>query len=311
MKVKYVGLDGYNNYGDDETKRVILNLGFEPDDNSNILMFGAGTLFPISHLLKPEIESGYFKKVMALGTGVENPEFPTKDFDTRMKWLREFIPDKSLIGLRCEKDKEVLGFGEVVGDPFFMLDVKALEKKSDKKNFVLVNIGQSRSRVWGEIDGELGSLKNLCKFIKHDLIEKQNENVMLFSVWGEDVPFLKLVSGYTGAKYFTGQPTIENIFNIVANAKYVISYKLHAMITALAINIPVIPIEYRPKIRDVARDFGVDKFCLRTDEVTIEALKEKVNLLKAWDYEFVNTKKLEYRKKFQDFTNKIFVECEE
>lgn len=309
MDIKYLGWDGYNNYGDDSTKQIIGSLGFNFDNNSDILMFGAGTMLPVSDLLKNQIENQNFSKVVSLCSGVENPEFPTKDFEQKLQWLKEFIPNKDLISVRCEKDKEVLGFGTVVGDPFYMIDIKEPDNPPEKKN-VIVNIGQSRSKVWGGLDGELDCFRNLCRFIKHELIENRNEKVYLFSVWDEDVPFLKMASTYTGAPFLTLTPTVKNMFSLIASAKYLISYKLHAMITALSTNTPVVPIEYRPKIRDVATGFNVDKFCLKTNEVTEQNLKNKIDMLSSWDYDFVNNKKQEYKQKIKDFVNKIKLECE-
>lgn len=306
MKVKYMGWHGYNNYGDDETRRIIASLGFEFDDNSSILMFGAGTLFPMSKMWLP-FNSTYYDKVVSLCTGVENPSFPIENFNERMKETKKILNDSSLIGLRCEEDKKVLGFGEVIGDPFYLIDT---DHHNIKKEYVAINIGQSFGNVWGGLDAEFNSFKILCDYIKNELVGKQHEKVVLFSVWRDDEPFLRTASRYTGCYSFICEPTIKNIFSIISRSKYLISYKLHALITALSLNIPVVPIEYRPKIIDVARDFGVDKYCIRIDKLTPELLTEKINMLKDWDYDFVKNKKEYYKNKIKAFVNKIKIECE-
>jgi len=307
MEVKYISWSGYNNYGDDEPVKIIGQLGFEFNNEAENLMIGAGTMIPPSIIFEPEIYSPYYKNKIVFCSGVENPEFPVPEFESRIKKFKHHFKDNEFVGLRCEKDKEILGFGEVIGDPLYLVNIKEKAKiEVPSKNKVLINIGQSKSKVWGGLDAELNTIKTMCKFINE---LKKTEDVLLFCVWNNDIPFAEMIATSTKTKLFTGPHSLENIFSLVDNAKYVISYKLHSMITALSTNTPVIPIEYRPKIKDVARDFGIDNLCIKTSNLSIELLFKKIAQLKHWDYEKINKKKLELQNKLNEFVRKVQTRC--
>ena len=167
IKVNYLGVTGNENYGDDCGKKIIENLGFKHDENSNILLIGAGTLFPISKDLRKQIKNEP-KEVIVFGSGCWTKEFYNLgDFDEDLEYSKNLLKKAKFIGLRDEHTREMLGVGEVTGDPFFSSKYKFEYDYEDiDKDYILFCPGRASFNCWGGVDGEMDSLKNTLKFLK-------------------------------------------------------------------------------------------------------------------------------------------------
>ena len=302
INIEYIGWAGYTNYGDDFIKDIILRFGFK-ECLSDIRMYGGGTLLPVSDKLKDIIVNKKIKDIICFGTGVNDNVFEIDNYEEYMKETKKELENSEFIGLRCEKDKELLGMGEVIGDPMFSLRIPENITKDD--NLVILNVGQSYGKCWGGVKAEFNCFLTLLDFVKNYIIGELKKEVIVVSLWSPDNVLAITASNYLNAKFFVN--TIENmeVLGLFSTASAVISYKLHGMITALTVNTPVLPIEYRPKIRNVAKDFGIDNLVIKIDEVTEEKLKEKFEMLKDWNYKKVKDKKNEYGLKTFNFFNKI------
>ena len=302
MNVRYVGWEGYGNYGDDVVKDVIKAMGFTFDEISDTTLFGAGTLFPMSEKLKERMTDKDPKNIVVFGAAVNDPKFDTDEYDKRDKETKELLKKAKFVGLRSEYDKKMLGFGEVIGDPLFSI----VPPQVEKQGFVILNIGHSAGNCWGGLKAELN-----CFIAMLDFCKKLKKQIVILPAWIEDVTLAHMAAGYLGTKHLSYPIRLSQMFKLFKAADFAITYKLHPMITALSVNTPVIPIEYRPKIRHVAEDFKIDHLILKTNEVTVEALEEKYELLKKWDYDFVAKMKKERSLKTRNFLKKIKLELGE
>ena len=294
IDVFYLGIVGYHNYGDDFGKLLIETNGFVHKEDAKVLLIGVGTLFPLNKDLQKRINDKSFNEIIVFGTGCVDRRFE-KDkaqYDDDMKFTKKLLEKAKFIGVRDEFTAKMLGVGEVIGDPFF--SVATAVKKKEK--YVVLNMGRCGYNCWGGLDGQLDTLKSVLKFTKNFIMKELGLDVKVLSLFVNDNSQSCDMINYLGCegKDFHNLNVVTDLF---ANAEFCITYKLHGMITALMTNTPVIALEYKPKVRNVGKDFGIEKFILRTDEVTEESLLEKYKLLSEWDSDFINKKHDEYAKK--------------
>lgn len=305
VKVHYVGYDNTKNYGDDFNKILIKNFGFNFDENAEITLFGGGTLFPIRKPLLDRIKNKNPKEIIVFGSGCDTPEFYNGDFEKDLEYTKNLLKRAKFIGVRDEYTKKTLGMGEVIGDPFFSITLNKLNIKRGK--YGILNVGRSGFNNWGGIDGELDTYKNMLKFTKKILMDKEKNEMFIIPFFINDI----LIAD--DANKYIKQPHIRNAIEndyfyipyIFKYAEFSLTYKLHAMILSIATNTPVIPIEYKPKIRHTAQLFGIEHLVLRTDEVTEKSLEEKYELLKTWDNDKIQKRVDEFRNLQQNFFKRI------
>lgn len=301
MKVKYVGWDGYNNFGDDETKTIIEAMGFEHDENADVLMIGAGTLLPLRYQLLDKIGNKKYRKKICFCTGVTEKSDDYLDYDVDMKYTRKFLEDADFIGIRSQRERDILEMGEVIGDPFFMTD--KVDNEDDEKKYVVLNVGSGLGKGYGGVKKELNAFIEMLDFVKEELIEKQGKNVIVLSVWNMDYPLANLASNYLKVKRIDKIPNLQEMYEILSKAEYVIGYKLHTMIACLTLNIPFMQVEYARKIRFVAEEFGLEDNLVRVDEINRENLLKSYEAMKKWNHKEIEEKReVLYKKQFDFFT---------
>jgi len=313
INVNYIGYDGFQNYGDDVNKEIVMKLGFQHDENSDIVFIGPGTGFPIPKS-KQQLIKENTKEVIVFGTGCHTKKFykDENSFEEDMKFTKELLKKAKYIGVRDSYTQKTIGCGKVIGDPFFLLSIPKKEEIPEK--YVILIIGRAGFNCWGEVDGEFNSLKNTIKFTKNFIMKKLGFKVKIFYLFNNDAPLSYEISSYLNESVFKRIEMYENFLTEYRNAEFIISYKLHGMITALLTNTPIIPIEYVPKITNVASDFKIDNLVLKSNEVTEKQLENKYNLLKNWDYTFIKNKRQKYinlQYKFIEQIKKIYGENNE
>jgi len=281
---EYVGWHNYTNYGDDILYQIIVRMGLADDPESGNVIFGGGTILPLNDKLKDTIKTKDVKNIVCFGTGISSKDFyGTGDFDADMKATREYLCDAKM-GFRSKAEQERIGLGNVIGDPFFSIDSPTMDKR---ENLVIMNVGQSHGNCWGGLEAEMNTFLQMCKFGKE--LQDSGKELLVVPLWEADKTLAITASKYIGCGYMNKIPTLNEMLRLMGAAEAVITWKLHAMITALTVNTPVLAIEYHQKIKDVADDFGVDT--LRTDKVTIAKLRERWDDLKHWDYVKVKAQK--------------------
>ena len=318
MEIDYIGWNGNSNYGDDIGQKIIDKMGFKPNKDTQIGLIGVGTLFPLS-FIQENFEKELKKELIVFGTGCEDRNFvinnvwkhkvddadlflTKQSYDKQLKITQNLLKQSKFVGVRDEFTRKTLGFGECIGDPFYSLHIPP--KQEQKEPYVIVNIGRGGFNVWGGIDAEFDTLKNVIKFTKNFLIQKLRLKVLILSLSKNDGFIADTVARYLGCKHISPKD-FKEILTFINNAEFIITYKLHALITALTTNTPVIGIEYRPKIGHTAIDFKIEKHILKTNEVTEETLEKKYYMLKEWNSDFITTKKKEYADKQHHFIEQV------
>jgi len=79
----------------------------------------------------------------------------------------------------------------------------------------------------------------------------------------------KIFRYYTNVKLFKRQVSRCSVF---------LGMKLHATILALCSHVPSIMLEYRPKCRDFMASVGLERYCIRTDELESQNLASLVEV---------------------------------
>jgi len=262
-------------------------------------MIGAGTLLPLTDKLYEKIPPDY-KSISCFCTGVTDPAFDER-FDENMARTRKALKNCAHVGIRSTEERNALGFGEVIGDPFFA--VNTAEPRTPQ--FVVLNVGTSLGNCWGGIESEMKAYIKTLKFVKKVIMGKLKKKVIIISLWGNDLPYAYAAATYLKTRFYDRIPTLTDAINVFNNAEFAITYKLHGMITALVTNTPTIAIEYNPKILNVAKDFKIDNQVIGLRDVTEKTLLEKYKSLKDWDYDFIKHQHLLLGQKQRIFFEKM------
>ena len=324
MKVYYYGWAGYQNFGDDMLKHIILNdFGFEHDENSKTLMIGGGTILPIhpNHQLYNimKLDKKRFDNIIVVGTGHSyKPE--TNNYNEETNFTKTFLKDSKFIGLRDEESKtymdEYLSSSTVIGDPFYSFNPEKFISQNvsleQLKPYVVIQLGNEVGRVYGGVDADLDYVKETIKFIKEFVIGKLGLKVCFLPLHIRDqfmnefgAAAIKKENSIVCRDYLN--PTA--VFTIIANAEFMISYRQHGLIGGLILNTPTIPIVYREKTFNIAKEFGLEKLTIKTSEVTKDELIKRYELLKSnWNTVKIRHKLDDYKQKTSDFVNKIKLE---
>ena len=296
---EYVGWHKYTNFGDDILYQIITRYGFVDNPSSDNIIYGGGTIFPLNDKLNATVVNKTPKNVACIGTGISSKEFYNADYEKDMETTREVIRD-GYVGIRSTAERDRLGMGEVIGDPFF--SIQTPETKITK-DLVILNVGQSHGNCWGGLRHEQACFYSLLNFVKKQIIEKEGKEVIVVYLWKADETTAITASKYLQCGYVNHIPTLNEAIRLFGAAEKIITYKLHAMITALLVNRPVLPIEYHQKIRDVADDFEIDT--LKVNEVTSDRLNYMWSNLDNWDYEKVKAQKEKFALATFNFINTI------
>lgn len=309
MNVKYYGSDPGVNTGDYFVYHAIKGFGFNFNDNANLLLIGGGTMLPISEKL---VKGFTPERTFTVGSGVLDKPYSQKlmlnelEYDKNLSFTRKFLSKCKFVGLRDNGSKDVLGFGRVIGDPTYMINTKGL-KSDGLGKYVILNVGFTQGDVIGGITAQLEYLLPILKFAKYYLAKHLGYKICIISFASEDKGFCSLAHRYLGKSHIYDRTDKKNtdIFNIFSNAEFAITYRQHAMITAIICRIPVIPIAYQEKVINVAKDFNIDKYSITTDMVTEEELFEKHGMLESWDSKQINDKLNYYRATMNDYLSEL------
>ncbi len=294
---KFYTWANYGNFGDDVVKQIALKKGFKEDNFSNRILITGGTLLPVhpNQILYKRTIQGNVEDVVVYGAGCIDPAKPEE-----LEFTKEFLKHCKHIGLRDEGSKKVLGMGQVIGDPMFHMDYNNYEKV--KENYVVLNIGFNAGEIFGGTMAQLNYFMEILKFTKKVVIEELGLKVYPLMLHNIDEPAQRLILNYFDAKDIVSKTTLGPV-DIIGKAQFAITYKQHAMITALCTNTPVMPIAYGQKVINVANEFGIET--VRTDEVTEESLQKLYNNMQNWPYERIKAKKQEYKEKFEKFISEV------
>ncbi len=297
-KCVYIGWLGCGNWGDEVLFEVIsnklkpyalvipsesvhkINRIIKLKINLKCILLGGGTL--INNL-------GFYedlKKYMALfpencplvvlGTGVRSVDFWKKYEKEEMfaSWI-EILKHAKLVGVRGPLSQNYLEqFGIraiMVGDPALFLSLQGLYKKPREKR-LLVNIGKTYGKLWGSEERFYAVLlKTLKKMAKNGWI------IDFYSVWFRDddvmmrfIEFLVSLCKRKPMLYKAYKVDSKRAIEFIKNYDLFMGEKLHAVIAAHSSYTPALIFEYRPKCLDYALSVGMEKYCISTNEVSMD-----------------------------------------
>jgi len=291
-RIGYVGAQGNMNLGDEvlcDVMRILLSdFGIYPYRATrrdliieslvphrklvNCLCLGGGTIIgkplylpPVRELLKRNLPA------FSLGTGVINPEFwrhcaPWFQ-DQQREWIRS-LKSFEEVTVRGPISQQILaGQGiesTVVGDPALLLLEDGIPSPPNRR-ILGVNIGTSLGLIYGEDEEKvvLGVVKACTELQKHGW------EIQVYSIWPMDDAYSTFLAQSLAqpAKIFRYYTNVRLFKRQVSRCSVFLGMKLHATILALCSHVPSIMLEYRPKCRDFMVSVGLERYCIRTDEL--------------------------------------------
>jgi len=244
---------------------------------------GGGTLINFNELA-PEFEyiQKKYARTFVFGTGVRNPCFWAtrgKHKDSIQDWVR-ILKRCEFVGVRGPLSCEILkGHGldnvKIIGDLALSLAPSSVKPKSMNKR-VGMNIGMSGGHVWGSEEEVLEKVIGLGNALLDN-----GWDITFLPVLDRDVPYIRRAVERLKKRVNIMQDflSLEKTMHFLASCDLFIGEKLHSVILAMATYTPAIMLEYRPKCLDFMLSMDMQEFNVRTDEMQISWILEKVRRL--------------------------------
>jgi polysaccharide pyruvyl transferase WcaK-like protein len=239
----------------------------------HLLIVGGGTLINRGYLRQVlEHDSPRVERVV-FGTGVANPSYWGTPKEDPAGWV-EFLATCGLVGVRGPTSAELLrGFGyrgglTVIGDPALALLPPAADTMPGR---VVMAPAFARGELWGGDDQAVfAALAEVTK----GLVAEGREVHFLSCFPGDDRHIFEIMrrAGHPDLPYLAGYDSTDASLGLLASAEVVVAERLHAAVLAAAAGTPFVSLEYRPKLADFARSVEMERYLLRTDQVTPEAI---------------------------------------
>ncbi|TCO73146.1 polysaccharide pyruvyl transferase CsaB [Marinisporobacter balticus] len=194
------------------------------------------------------------------------------------KWFNKYMVQWVLnkvdcISVRDEKSKELLKkIGVYTPDIYVTADPVISLKQGNKKTGreILTKEGMDHQsekpligfaiRGWRDNDE---FLSNICK-TADKLIEHSNVDVVFIPFhFGEDIKILEEIAHKMEQKAFfiKNKYDIEEMLGIVGNLDLLVGVRLHSLIFAAIMNVPIIAISYDPKIDSFMKSLQLKTLC--------------------------------------------------
>ena len=264
----YIGWLGHGNLGDEAlfqiNQKVFDKYQLIPDteeQHSKITLFGGGTLLPNwPCFIMPN------KYNFAFGVGVKDPRFWREFSPFTIKQIKRF--KFRFLGVRGFESKRILEkwgiASKVIGDPCLLYECKPLKRNARR---TIVNVDFT-PELWGSDQQRVfNTITNFCKILKKD------SSPILLPLWKESIPYVRQISHATDIPIFKHWSNVDEVLRLLASSWLLIGEKLHSLVLSAATYTPFITLEYDPKCRDFVETLGMEKYILRTNEVTVRKLK--------------------------------------
>lgn len=223
------------------------------------------------------------KPAWTIGTGVQDKAF----WDNYSRPWGGGIPTREWVDLllRCERitvrgprSKKILDSlglpSEVVGDPAILLMKESFTPVSSNK-VLGINLGSSNGFLWGENDRKTADcMISAGKVLQREgwLIQLYSVNPMDEEIVGYAAKELGLSNQQIGSYYYDAKKFMKD----VSSCRVFLSFRLHAGILALASNVPLIAVEYQPKVADFMESVNSSDRSLRSDRLDKNIIVELV-----------------------------------
>jgi polysaccharide pyruvyl transferase WcaK-like protein len=219
-----------------------------------------------------------------LGTGVEDPAFHGAAEEEMRAELRRWagpLARFASVDVRGPRSSELLAEvgveSTVVGDPALLLGDEELHDPPDAR-VLGVNLSVSME-IWGaRPDALLDSVATAL-----DELGDAGWRLRFVPLWPADVESAtalqrRLRHPLEVVERFLSLP---DLLAALRTCRAFVGQKLHAVILAAAVHVPAVMLEYHPKCRDFQRSVDRERWTLRTDAATSDALLELVTEIEA------------------------------
>lgn len=273
IPIAYVGLHGHGNLGDDAmfaaAEQLMPWARLDADGDARGIVLGGGTLLNAGDYYRTRVDrlDGPNRERIVFGTGVRNPGYWgwTEEFE---RW-QQFLDSCVAVGVRGPVSERSLadwgytGDMSIVGDPALALQRPAQIDRVDGR--VVLCPMHAGGALWGRDDASvLAAFDALMK----RFADEGRDVVILTAHASDDRWVVDLVRGAPSSVSFVpGYSNLPGALDVLASSDLVVGERLHASVLAAAMGTRFVAIEYRPKVRDFAASLGVEKWCIRSDEL--------------------------------------------
>jgi polysaccharide pyruvyl transferase WcaK-like protein len=222
---------------------------------------------------------------VVFGTGVLDPSFwqqnqKAVNYPLFMREWVALLQRVEYVAVRGPQSAALLNrFGlddvKVIGDPALSISMPRRLAADQRRGLIGFNLGCS-GPIWGE-QAQL----NLKAVETVRELQKKGWEVEFIPMHVSDLKIASAVlQEFPGAfqiwKHFRDIPRTLARFR---DYDMVIGQRLHSLVCSVAAGVPVVALEYRPKVSDFMESVGLEWFSLRTDRVTAGSLLERVEFI--------------------------------
>ena len=314
-------------------------------DDRDVVLYGGGTIFPSAVSRSSTYDDEAF--TIAIGVGVRNPEFwnqkfspfdfgyytgnalnsdrlstavfddvlygVTKFFDSfwtynkTLTW-RDFEAvrdaDVDFFGVRGPISSELLSEHgiehEVVGDTALALEPTSYDAVDKPR--IAVSI---RNNTYGWAPNEYH--ETVIEFCRR---HADDYEFVFLPFWPPDIEVcLDAARRVPNARFkdYCSCVDVQGVIDEISRCDLLIGDKLHANVLSACSYTPFLSLEYRPKNRDFAESVGMGAFNIRTDEVTVDWLEDRLARVTAADdlSADLQTEVDDYRESLRDFARRV------
>jgi polysaccharide pyruvyl transferase WcaK-like protein len=296
----YLGWVGYRNLGDealyDALRKLFHPVRFIPctDDQTSyqlanapercFAILGGGTLLGERRSLsRLQRVMPLAKRTIVFGTGIEEPSFwvgrnPQRYDLAAWKPVLERCDYIGVRGPRSQSYLQQIGISsEIIGDPACRFVQPATKLPKENRHLGL-NIGTGSSGMFSDDQTVLATLSLFAKKMLAD-----GWRITLYVVWPKDLSITKAFAAEVGIPRSSIYRVYRNpakFISAVRRHSLFVGFKLHSVVLSFCAGVPSFMIEYRPKCRDFMESIGAEDFVTRADQLSLDHLLSKVDLLR-------------------------------
>jgi hypothetical protein len=243
----------------------------------DFVALGGGTLFsyrPYYYQVDHALNHG--RPLMTFGTGVEDPAFYTDAakrtaYESLLRDWAQRLHGQPRIFVRGPHTAEVLArFGltetRVIGDPALTLCDPSTRRPGGRR--VGINLGCD-GQLWGRQDTVEDAVTAAIGYLLDN-----GWQVEFIAMEPIDHDICRRLARRIGSRLqvapLTDSP--HTVMDRLAGCDFVIGQRLHAIILAAGLGVPVIAMEYRPKVADFMASVNLLPLSIRADRITKDRL---------------------------------------
>lgn len=247
--------------------------------HTRLLISGGGSLLQdvtstqsykyYSLIIKTAVRCGAKTMVYANGIGPISEEKNRKD----CKKLLEKVDEITLRDEQSMQELEAMGLNKKVtvsADPAFSLKPSGNGISEDTLYFVI------SVRKWKKLPADFADkIADVCKYVK----EKYNILPVFVPMqsW-MDKDICNTIASKCGGKIAEPFGDVEKLIEYIKNSKFVLGMRLHTLIYALSVNVPVVALSYDPKVDAVVHKWDCCK-AYDVKNIDTEAMTEQIEYI--------------------------------